>query len=74
MKQILVLGAGQSASFLIAQLLEDAESEDWFVTVGDLDLELARARVGDAPAGRARCASTSTTPGCARRRSSTPTS
>jgi saccharopine dehydrogenase-like NADP-dependent oxidoreductase len=46
-KQILVLGAGQSASFLVARLLEDGEREDWFVTVGDLDLELARQRAGD---------------------------
>ena len=47
MKQILVLGAGQSASFLVARLLEDTEREDWFVTVGDLDLEQARQRVGN---------------------------
>ena len=53
MKQLLVLGAGQSASFLVAQLLEDAESEDWFVTVGDLDLELARRCVGAHPRGDA---------------------
>ena len=46
-KQILVLGAGQSAAFLVARLLEDSEREDWFVTVGDLDLEQARQRVGD---------------------------
>jgi saccharopine dehydrogenase-like NADP-dependent oxidoreductase len=44
-KRILVLGAGQSTSFLIAQLLEDAAAEDWFVKVGDLDLELAHRRV-----------------------------
>ena len=41
MKQLLVLGAGQSASYLVAQLLADAEREDWFVTVGDLDEKLA---------------------------------
>ena len=53
MKQILVIGAGQSAPYLIANLLEHAEREDWFVTVGDLSLDLARERVGDHPRGRA---------------------
>ena len=33
MRQILVLGAGQSATFLVARLLEEAENENWFVTV-----------------------------------------
>ena len=42
MKRILILGAGRSASFLIHRLLQDSAAEDWFVTVGDLDLELAR--------------------------------
>ncbi len=53
MKQILVLGAGQSAPYLIAKLLDYAEECDWFVTVGDLDPELARSRVGDHPRGSA---------------------
>jgi saccharopine dehydrogenase-like NADP-dependent oxidoreductase len=52
-KQILVVGAGQSAPYLIANLLEHAESEDWFVTVGDLSLDLARERIGDHPRGSA---------------------
>ena len=46
MKQLLVLGAGQSASFLVEALLEDAEREDWFVTVGDLNEDLAAQAVG----------------------------
>ncbi len=46
MKRILVLGAGQSAPYLIHYLLEHAAQEDWFVTVGDLDEELAHTRVG----------------------------
>ena len=53
MKQILVIGAGQSAPYLIANLLENAEKEDWFVTVGDLSQELARKRIGDHPRGAA---------------------
>ena len=53
MKKVLVLGSGQSASFLVAQLLEYAETDDIFVTVGDLDIEVARACVGDHPRGTA---------------------
>jgi saccharopine dehydrogenase-like NADP-dependent oxidoreductase len=47
MKQVLVLGAGQSSAFLISHLLELASQQGWFVTVGDLDTELAEARVGE---------------------------
>jgi saccharopine dehydrogenase (NADP+, L-glutamate forming) len=53
MKHILVVGAGQSAPFLIRYLLESAEAHDWFVNVGDIDLELAQSRVGDHPRGAA---------------------
>ncbi len=53
MKQILVLGAGQSAAFLIPHLLGRANEKDWFVTVGDVDLELARNRVNEHPCGHA---------------------
>ena len=42
MKQILVLGAGQSAPYMISYLLKEAEKYDWFVTVGDLNPALAR--------------------------------
>ena len=45
MKQILVLGAGRSAPFLIKYLLDNAEEHDWFVTVGDLSLEAAERAV-----------------------------
>lgn len=53
MKQILVLGAGKSSPFLIRYLLERAGAEDWFVTVGDVDVETAKARVGGHPNGTA---------------------
>ncbi len=46
MKRILVLGAGQSAPYLIHFLLENAETYDWFVTVADRNLETARQSVG----------------------------
>jgi saccharopine dehydrogenase-like NADP-dependent oxidoreductase len=45
MKNILVLGAGKSSPYLINYLLERAEKYDWFVTVGDLDIEMARKHV-----------------------------
>lgn len=45
MKQILVLGAGKSSPSLIRYLLEQAHARDWFVTVGDLDRELAERRI-----------------------------
>jgi saccharopine dehydrogenase (NADP+, L-glutamate forming) len=53
MKRILVLGAGQSAPYLIHYLLQAAGEHDWFVTVGDLRVDLARKRVGNHPRGEA---------------------
>jgi saccharopine dehydrogenase-like NADP-dependent oxidoreductase len=52
-KQILILGAGHSSAFLISHLLGLSSQHDWRVIVADLDLELARARVGDHPGGSA---------------------
>jgi len=45
MKRILVLGAGKSSPYLIDYFLKHSEENDWFVTVGDLDLELAHSRI-----------------------------
>ena len=53
MKQLLVLGAGQSASYLLEQLFEDAEAEGWFVTVADRDERLAARAVGNHARGEA---------------------
>lgn len=53
MKRILVIGAGRSASSLIRYLLENSEKENWMVTVGDMDLELAKSKVGTHERGRA---------------------
>ena len=53
MKRIFVIGAGRSATTMIQYLLDKAEMEDWNVTVGDLDLELAKEKIGDHPRGRA---------------------
>ncbi len=53
MKNVLVLGSGQSSTYLVAKLLEDAVEEDLFVTVGDRDLAVAAACIGDHPRGAA---------------------
>ena len=55
LKQVLVLGAGQSSTYLIHHLLQLADTHDWFVTVGDMDLERAKLCVGDNPRGGAVC-------------------
>jgi len=46
MKQVLVLGAGMSSPYLIDQLVKSAAAEDMFVTVGDLDVDMAASRIG----------------------------
>lgn len=53
MRQILVLGAGQSSPYLIHTLLEMARQHNWFVTIGDIDLDTAQQRLGDHPRGSA---------------------
>jgi len=52
-KNILIIGAGRSSPYLIAQLLEMAAEHDWFVTVGDVDLKLAEDRIAGHPRGAA---------------------
>jgi saccharopine dehydrogenase-like NADP-dependent oxidoreductase len=49
MKQILLIGAGRSATTLIHYLLEHAETCGWHLTVGDLSEELGRRKVGQHP-------------------------
>ena len=53
MKNILVLGAGKSAPYLIHYLLKNAEKHDWFVTVADRDLNAARNGIKNHPRGSA---------------------
>jgi saccharopine dehydrogenase-like NADP-dependent oxidoreductase len=53
MKRIVVLGAGQSSPFLIRYLLGLAAERGWLVTVGDLDPDLAAARLAGHPRGEA---------------------
>lgn len=53
MKTILVLGAGQSAPYMIDYLLKQAEENDWFITVGDKDYNLAKQSINRHPRGNA---------------------
>ncbi len=45
MRNILLLGAGRSTASLCEYLLKKSQEEDWFITVGDVDLALAEAKV-----------------------------
>lgn len=51
MKNILVIGAGRSSSSLIKYLVDNAESEDWYVFVGDMDEALAKTKVAQTDRG-----------------------
>jgi len=53
MQQILVLGAGRSASSLIEYLLAQAATHQWQVIVADLDVQLAQSKVQNHPHGSA---------------------
>ena len=53
MKQILLFGAGKSATALIDYLLRNSLSENWIVTVVDADLNLAKSKIGNAVGGSA---------------------
>ncbi|MCH8317429.1 MAG: saccharopine dehydrogenase NADP-binding domain-containing protein [Bacteroidetes bacterium] len=53
MKHILVLGAGRSVSTLIQYLLNQSKELDWYVTVGDVSLDLAKAKVNGHQNGKA---------------------
>ena len=53
MKNLLIIGAGRSATALINYILEQARQHDLFITVADADLELARRKINDHPKGRA---------------------
>jgi len=53
MKNILLFGAGKSATVLIDYLLSNAEKEDWQLTVVDADINLAQSKIGISPYGKA---------------------
>lgn len=49
MRNILIIGAGRSASSLIQYLLNKSEKENLHVTIGDLSLELAQRKTNNHP-------------------------
>lgn len=53
MKNLLIIGAGRSATALIQYILGQAKQHDFYVTVSDTDIELARQKVADHTNGRA---------------------
>jgi saccharopine dehydrogenase (NADP+, L-glutamate forming) len=52
MNNILIIGAGRSATVLIKYVLEQAKKYNWFVTVADADHELASRKVAGHSHGR----------------------
>ena len=54
MRNILVIGSGQSSSSLITYLLEKSFSENLHITVADVSLELAKSKVNNHENGTAR--------------------
>lgn len=53
MKNVLILGAGQSSPFLISYMLEQADKYDWQVTVADYNYDAACSKVCSHPRGEA---------------------
>lgn len=53
MKQILLFGAGKSATVLIDYLLQHAATENWKLVVADANLQLAREKINHSPFGEA---------------------
>ena len=53
MKNVLICGAGMSATDLISYMLKHAEEYNWEVTVGDILVETAKRKIGGHPRGKA---------------------
>jgi len=53
MKNVLICGAGRSATDLISYMLEHAEKYNWHVTVGDVSVETVKMKIGGHPRGKA---------------------
>jgi len=51
MKQILLFGAGKSATVLIDYLLKNASENEWELMVVDASLELAKSKINNSPYG-----------------------
>jgi saccharopine dehydrogenase (NAD+, L-glutamate forming) len=53
MRNILIIGAGRSATSLIQYLLEKSEAEDLYITIGDLSIQSAQKLAENHPNSRA---------------------
>lgn len=53
MRNILIIGAGRSASSLIKYLLEKSDEQDLFITIGDVSLHSVQKNVKDHPNAKA---------------------
>jgi len=53
MKKILVIGAGRSTTSLIHYLLNNAQTQNWRITVADQDLDLVKRKIGNNPLAEA---------------------
>jgi saccharopine dehydrogenase (NADP+, L-glutamate forming) len=53
MKNLLIIGAGRSATALITYILDQAQKNNFLVTVADADIESARKKINDHSYGRA---------------------
>ena len=53
MKQVLLFGAGKSATVLIEYLLTNAKKENWQLALVDADLEAAQKKIGTSSYGKA---------------------
>lgn len=53
MQNLLIIGAGRSSTALINYILEQARQHNFFITVADADIELARGKINNHPKGRA---------------------
>ncbi|WP_179318437.1 saccharopine dehydrogenase family protein [Winogradskyella helgolandensis] len=49
MRNILIIGAGKSCSYLIKYLLDNSQTEKLHITIGDLNVDNAKKLVGDHP-------------------------
>ena len=53
MNQIFLIGSGRSSNYLINFLLNEAESNDFELVIGDINLELAESKLDGHKSGRA---------------------
>ena len=52
MRNILIIGAGRSATSLIRYLLDKSDAEDLFITIGDISIQSAQKFTSNHPNAR----------------------